>query len=35
MGFYEQFGFSMTGNTEPYPNDPALFEYVMVKEIIR
>lgn len=27
--FYERNGFSMTGHTEPYPNDPALFEYEM------
>ena len=27
--FYERNGFSMTGHTEPYPNDPAIFEYEM------
>ena len=27
--FYARNGFSMTGNTEPHPNDPALFEYEM------
>jgi GNAT superfamily N-acetyltransferase len=27
--FYEHMGFSMTGNTEPYPNDPAVIEYEM------
>ena len=27
--FYERLGFSMTGRTEPYPNDPALIEYEM------
>ena len=27
--FYKRNGFTMTGNTEPYPNDPALFEYEM------
>jgi ribosomal protein S18 acetylase RimI-like enzyme len=31
--FYKRLGFSMTGRTEPYPNDPALFEYEMVKVI--
>jgi GNAT superfamily N-acetyltransferase len=29
ISFYGQLGFSMTGRTEPYPNDPALFEYEM------
>lgn len=28
--FYERLGFCMTGKTEPYPNDPAIFEYEMV-----
>lgn len=27
--FYERMGFSMTGNTEPYPNDPSMIEYEM------
>ncbi len=27
--FYERIGFSMTGNTEPYPNDPSVIEYEM------
>jgi len=27
--FYERMGFSMTGNTEPYPNDPSVIEYEM------
>ena len=27
--FYERLGFSKTGRTEPYPNDPAIFEYEM------
>lgn len=31
--FYEKCGFVMTGVTEPYPNDPALFEYVMAKHL--
>jgi GNAT superfamily N-acetyltransferase len=31
--FYERYGFSMTGRTEPYPNDPKLIEYEMSKHI--
>jgi ribosomal protein S18 acetylase RimI-like enzyme len=31
--FYKRSGFTMTGNTEPYPNDPTLFEYEMSKAI--
>jgi len=27
--FYKRMGFSMTGNTEPYPNDPTVIEYEM------
>lgn len=27
--FYERLGFEKTARTEPYPNDPALFEYEM------
>lgn len=27
--FYERLGFTKTGRTEPYPNDPAVFEYEM------
>lgn len=27
--FYERLGFTRTGHTEPYPNDPALIEYEM------
>jgi len=27
--FYQRMGFSMTGHTEPYPNDPSLIEYQM------
>jgi ribosomal protein S18 acetylase RimI-like enzyme len=33
--FYERNGFSMTGRTEPYPNDPALTEYEMSTSISR
>jgi ribosomal protein S18 acetylase RimI-like enzyme len=31
--FYERLGFERTGRTEPYPNDPALFEYEMARPI--
>jgi ribosomal protein S18 acetylase RimI-like enzyme len=31
--FYERLGFSMTGHTEPYPNDSALVEYEMSKAL--
>lgn len=31
--FYERLGFTRTGRTEPYPNDPALFEYEMSKAL--
>jgi GNAT superfamily N-acetyltransferase len=31
--FYEGMGFSMTGHTEPYPNDPALFEHEMSQRL--
>ena len=31
--FYERLGFSMTGYTEPYPNDAKLVEYEMSKNI--
>ena len=27
--FYEGLGFTMTGETQPYPNDPALVEFTM------
>lgn len=27
--FYEGLGFTMTGETQPYPNDPALVEFAM------
>ena len=33
MRFYERCGFALTGNTGPYPNDPALFEYEMAKSL--
>jgi ribosomal protein S18 acetylase RimI-like enzyme len=31
--FYQRLGFTLTGRTEPYPNDPALLEYQMVRPI--
>lgn len=33
MRFYERCGFAFTGKTEPYPNDPALFEREMAKSL--
>ena len=33
MEFYRRIGFSMTGHTEPYPNDPALIEYEMSTQL--
>jgi len=32
--FYKRNGFSMTGNTKPYPNDPNLIEYEMSRAMI-
>jgi ribosomal protein S18 acetylase RimI-like enzyme len=31
--FYKRLGFSMTGRTEPYPNDPAVLEYEMARPV--
>ena len=31
--FYERLGFSRTGRTEPYPNDPSVLEYEMQKPV--
>ena len=31
--FYQRLGFTPTGRTEPYPNDPALIEYEMSRPI--
>jgi ribosomal protein S18 acetylase RimI-like enzyme len=31
IAFYERLGFKRTGRTEPYPNDPKVVEYEMVK----
>ena len=33
MRFYERLGFTRTGRTEPYPNDPALSEYEMSRAV--
>lgn len=33
MRFYERLGFVRTGRTEPYPNDAAVIEYEMAREI--
>jgi ribosomal protein S18 acetylase RimI-like enzyme len=31
--FYQRLGFSLTGRTEPYPNDSALIEYEMSRPV--
>ena len=31
--FYQRLGFTRTGRTEPYPNDPAVLEYEMSRPI--
>jgi ribosomal protein S18 acetylase RimI-like enzyme len=31
--FYEGMEFKKTGHTEPYPNDPALLEYEMIRSV--
>ena len=33
ISFYRRLGFSFTGGTEPYPNDPDLFEYEMIRPV--
>jgi ribosomal protein S18 acetylase RimI-like enzyme len=33
ISFYQRLGFTSTGRTEPYPNDPALIEYEMSRPI--
>jgi ribosomal protein S18 acetylase RimI-like enzyme len=33
IAFYQRLGFSATGRTGPYPNDPAVIEYEMSKPI--
>ena len=33
MRFYERLGFTRTGRTEPYPNDPAVIEFEMARRI--
>ena len=32
--FYQRLGFTLTGRTEPYPNDPALIEYEMSRPVL-
>jgi ribosomal protein S18 acetylase RimI-like enzyme len=32
--FYEQLGFTKTGRTEPYPNDPSVVEYEMIRSVV-
>lgn len=32
--FYERLGFTRTGRTEPYPNDPGVIEYEMLRAIL-
>ena len=32
--FYQRYGFTKTGRTEPYPNDPTLSEFEMVRSTI-
>jgi ribosomal protein S18 acetylase RimI-like enzyme len=34
ISFYERLGFTTTGRTELYPNDPSLIEYEMSKPIL-
>ena len=34
IAFYQRLGFTLTGRTEPYPNDPALIEYEMSKPLL-
>jgi ribosomal protein S18 acetylase RimI-like enzyme len=33
ISFYQRLGFTLTGHTEPYPNDPALVEYEMSLQV--
>lgn len=33
IALYEHLGFSLTGRSEPYPNDPALVEYEMSRAV--
>ena len=34
ISFYQRLGFTPTGHTEPYPNDPALIEHQMSKSLL-
>jgi ribosomal protein S18 acetylase RimI-like enzyme len=33
IAFYQRLGFTLTGRTKPYPNDPALTEYEMARPL--
>ena len=33
IGFYRALGFAFTGGTQPYPNDPDLAEYEMIRPV--
>lgn len=35
IAFYERNGFTMSGKTGPYPNDPAITEYEMLRPVPR
>jgi ribosomal protein S18 acetylase RimI-like enzyme len=35
LHFYQRLGFTRTGGTEPYPNDPALIEIEMMRSLIQ
>jgi ribosomal protein S18 acetylase RimI-like enzyme len=34
IAFYERLGFTATGRTEPYPNDPTLIQFEMSKPLV-
>jgi ribosomal protein S18 acetylase RimI-like enzyme len=34
IAFYQRLGFTKTGRTEPYPNDPSLIEHEMSKSLL-
>lgn len=34
ISFYQRLGFTETGRTEPYPNDPALIQFEMSKSLL-
>jgi ribosomal protein S18 acetylase RimI-like enzyme len=35
IAFYERLGFRVSGQTGPYPNDPAITEFEMVRNLVR